>query len=282
MNMTAPTIIKLKQIYPGLKGNNRRIADQLLKSPELLAARKVSDIASVCDCDSAQVIRFCKLLGFKGFTDLKARIVQELIPLHTENHCEERNHGDVFERLRQDYCRNIGQAVNDTVMHLDKDLVLKAVKKIREAGRIAVCGVGASNLTAQDLYAKLARMGFHVFWSSDQEMQKINCALLGEADLLIVFSFSGNSEAVIECMKTVKANGGTTLLITNYRNSPAAGLADLMLHTAADEEKFRIGAMTSRLAQLAIVDLLVLLLTLNYPDEVNRNILKTYQVIHTK
>ena len=86
MNMTAPTIIKLKQIYPGLKGNNRRIADQLLKSPELLAARKVSDIASVCDCDSAQVIRFCKLLGFKGFTDLKARIVQELIPLHTENH----------------------------------------------------------------------------------------------------------------------------------------------------------------------------------------------------
>ena len=55
-----------------------------------------------------------------------------------------------------------------------------------------------------------------------------------------------------------------------------------MLHTAADEEKFRIGAMTSRLAQLTIVDLLVLLLTLNYPDEVNRNILKTYHAIQPK
>ena len=155
-------------------------------------------------------------------------------------------------------------------------------KLIYETKRIAVCGVGASNLTAQDFHDKLHRMGFHIFWASDQEMQKMNCALLDESDLLIVFSFSGNSEVMLKCMETVKSNGGTVFLISNYSNSPAARLADLIIHTVANEEKFRVGAITSRFAQLAIVDLLVLLLTLNYQDEVSRNILKTYHAIQPK
>ncbi len=282
MSETATTIIKIRQIYPGLKGNNRRIADQVLNSPELLMSKKVSDIADACACDTAQVVRFCQHLGFKGFAELKARLAQELIPLHSEKHYEQLNCGDVFEQLRNDYCQNITQAMSDTVMHLDKASVLKAVKKIHDADQIVICGVGASNLTAQDLHGKLLRMGFRSSCFSDQEMQKINCELVGKKDLLIVFSFSGNSDVMIQCMKTVKSNGGTVLLVTNYLESKAARLADFMLHTVAEEEKLRIGAMASRLTQLAVIDLMVSFLALKYPDDVNSNILKTYHAIRQK
>lgn len=54
MSGSAPTIIKLRQLFPGLKGNNRRIAEQLLTSPELLMSKKVNDIAEACSCDPAQ------------------------------------------------------------------------------------------------------------------------------------------------------------------------------------------------------------------------------------
>lgn len=280
MSETASTIIKIKQIYPGLKGNNRRIADQVLNSPELLMSKKVSDIAKACDCDAAQVIRFCQRLGFKGFTELKTHLAQELIPLHSEKNYEKMKGSDVFDQLRSDYFRNITQTMSDTIMHLDKSSLLKSVKAIHDASRIVICGSGASNLTAQDLHIKLLRMGFVSFCFPDQEMQRISCSLQGKSDLLIVFSFSGNSEAMIRCMETAKANSGKILLITNYQESKAAKLADLMLHTAADEEKLRIGAMASRIAQLAVIDLLVSFLTLKYPDQINRNILKTHQAIH--
>lgn len=282
MNETATTIIKIRQIYPSLKGNNKRIADQVLNSPELLMSKKVSDIAKACGCDAAQVIRLCQRLGFKGFTELKTHLAQELIPLHSEKQYEQLDCCDVFEQLRNDYCRNITQAMNDTVMHLDKGAILKAVKKIHDADRIAVCGAGASNLTAQDLHCKLLRMGFNSTCFSDQEMQKISCGLLGKSDLLIVFSFTGNSETMIQCMQHVKGNSGTVLLITNYRESKAAKLADLMLHTAAEEDKLRLGAMASRLTQLAVIDLLVSSLALKYPDETNPNILRSYHAIQSK
>lgn len=279
MNKTAPTLIKIRQLCPGLKGNNRRIAEQLLKEPELLMSKKVSNIAEVCSCDPAQVIRFCQNLGFKGFSELKNHVARELIPLPMEEKAAFRKSGDEFDQLRSDYCRNISTAVNDTLMNLDKTSVLKAVKKIHDADRIVICGAGASNLTAQDLHAKLLRMGFNSSCFADQEMQKINCALLGKKDLLIVFSFSGNTDSVIQCMKTAKANGGTVLLISNCPASKAAGLADLMLNTAAEEEKLRLGAMISRMTQLAVIDLLVSNLALKYPDEVNPNIFKTYHAI---
>ena len=278
MSGSAPTIVKIRQLFPSLKGNNRRIAEQLLTSPELLMSKKLNDIANACSCDPAQVIRFCQTLGFKGFSELKNRVARELIPLPVEKE-EKRNKADAFEQFRTDYCRSVAGAINDTLMNLDKTAVLKAVKNIHDAERIVICGAGASNLTAQDLHIKLLRMGFNSSCFADQEMQKINCALLGKSDLLIVFSFSGNTASVIQCMKTAKANGGTVLLITNCPASKAAGLADLMLNTAAEEEKLRLGAMISRMTQLAVIDLLVSNLALKYPDDINPNIFKTFHAI---
>ena len=279
MSGSAPTIIKLRQLFPALKGNNRRIAEQLLNSPELLMSKKVNDIAEACSCDPAQVIRFCQSLGFKGFSELKHRVARELIPLPVGKEEKKTVRRDAFEQFRSGYCANAAGAIRDTLMNLDKAAVLKAVRKIHDAERIVVCGAGASNLTAQDLHGKLLRMGFSSFCFADQEMQKINCALLGKKDLLIVFSFSGNTESALRCMKTARANGAAVLLVTNCPASKGAALADLKLNTAAEEEKIRLGAMISRLTQLAVIDLLVSNLALKYPDEINPNIFKTCPAI---
>ena len=278
MSGSAPTIIKLRQLFPGLKGNNRRIAEQLLTSPELLMSKKVNDIAEACSCDPAQVIRFCQSLGFKGFSELKNRVARELIPLPLGKE-EKPGRRDAFEQFRADYCRSVAGAIGDTLMNLDKTSVLKAIRKIHDAERIVICGAGASNLTAQDLHIKLLRMGLNSSCFADQEMQKINCALLGKADLLIVFSFSGNTDSVIQSMQTARTNGCTVVLVTNSPGSKAAKLADLQLNTAAEEEKIRLGAMISRLTQLAVIDLLVSQLAMKYPDEINPVIFKTLHTI---
>ena len=278
MSGSAPTIVKIRQLFPGLKGNNRRIAEQLLTSPELLMSKKVNDIADACSCDPAQVIRFCQSLGFKGFSELKNHVARELIPLPLGKEDKPGRH-DAFDQFRSDYCRSVAGAISDTLMNLDKTSVLKAIRNIHDADRIVICGAGASNLTAQDLHIKLLRMGFNSSSFADQEMQKINCALLGKKDLLIAFSFSGSTVSILRCMETARANGATILLVTNCPVSKAAALADIELDTAAEEEKIRLGAMISRLTQLAVIDLLVSHLAMKYPDEINPIIFKTLHAI---
>jgi DNA-binding MurR/RpiR family transcriptional regulator len=51
-----------------------------------------------------------------------------------------------------------------------------------------------------------------------------------------------------------KRHGATTIAVTNFDQSPIAEVADLVLVTAAHEATFRSGAMSSRIAQLALVD----------------------------
>ena len=52
----------------------------------------------------------------------------------------------------------------------------------------------------------------------------------------------------------------TTVAVTNFPWSPITGNADLVLLTAARETAFRSGAMTSRIAQLTVIDCLFVML----------------------
>ena len=280
MDRTSTTLLKIRRLHATLKGSNRRIAEQLMASPQLLMSQRVSDVAAVCSCDAAQVVRFCQHLGFSGFAELKAQLAQELIPLRTERNYDRLKKSDLFGQLCADYCHNIEQTLRDTVSQLNKRVFNNAVKALHGAGRIVLCGAGASLLAAQDMQSKLFRMGLNASCFDDIERQKIGCALLGTHDFLVAFSFSGAAPAVVECIRVAADNGAKSLLVTNFPDAPAAASADWVLLTAAAEDKLRVGAMASRMAQLAIVDLLVSALALKHPGDVDGNILKTHQVIN--
>ena len=70
------------------------------------------------------------------------------------------------------------------------------------------------------------------------------------------------------------------MAITNYSNSPLANSSDIVLLTSSEEDDFRIGAMTSRLSQLMIVDILSVMLALNDMKKTERNLTKTYTVLN--
>ena len=69
-NSTPETLLKIREAYPSFHGNYIRIADCILKNPGLLIRDKLSDVACACNCDNAQIIRFCQKLGFKGFSNM--------------------------------------------------------------------------------------------------------------------------------------------------------------------------------------------------------------------
>ena len=276
---TPKTLLKIRETYSSFHGNYIRIADCILQNPGLLIRDKVSDVAAACKCDNAQIIRFCQKLGFKGFSDMKRAISHDLIPLQTKVDIDSVSKGSGFSRLLEDFRKDYLQTVNDTLAVCDEKAVMQTVGYIKKARKIMLCGFGASGIVCEDLQMKLVHMGYPAFYHSKPTLNRMMCSLLGKNDLMIVVSFRGENAEIINYADVAKKNGCPITAVTNYSNSPLALLSDTVLLSSSEEDDFRIGAMTSRMSQLMVIDILSVMLALNDIKKTERNLAKTHTIL---
>ena len=117
-------------------------------------------------------------------------------------------------------------------------------------------GIGASLLAAKDAYLKFLRLNKPCVVNEDWHSQLLQAVNSSPQDVGIVFSYSGQTVEMIECMKAMKENGTPVIAVTRYYPSVVAQMADHVLYIAANESLFRNGAMSSRLSQMNVMDIL--------------------------
>jgi DNA-binding MurR/RpiR family transcriptional regulator len=137
--------------------------------------------------------------------------------------------------------------------------------KLLEASRtVTLFGLGTSLLVARDLYLKLLRANVICNVCDDWHAQFLTAKNLKKDDLAIVISYSGLTKEMLTCAKEAKANGSKVIAITRAVDSKLAAEADFVLPIAATELIHRSGAMSSRITQLNVIDVL-------FTAYVNRN-----------
>ena len=75
----AGTLIRLRGLYPSLKTALRKVADVILRQPEMAIYASVNEVAAMAAVSEATVMRFCRILGFKGFQDFKIALAREMV-----------------------------------------------------------------------------------------------------------------------------------------------------------------------------------------------------------
>jgi DNA-binding MurR/RpiR family transcriptional regulator len=95
-----------------------------------------------------------------------------------------------------------------------------------------------------------------VIYYSDTHAQLSSAANIESDDLAIAISYSGQTIEVYEALKTAKSRGAETIAISRYGENPLNEIADIKLQVAGSEKNLRLGAITSRIAQLTAVDIL--------------------------
>lgn len=71
-------MIRIRQLYPSLAQNDRKLADFLLDQPEEarhLSSQKLAEMAGV---SQSGVVKFAQKLGYKGFPALKLAMSESL------------------------------------------------------------------------------------------------------------------------------------------------------------------------------------------------------------
>jgi DNA-binding MurR/RpiR family transcriptional regulator len=134
-----------------------------------------------------------------------------------------------------------------------------AAKLLGGAKRIVLFSVGLSYPVAYSLYARLRFIGLPAFIEFDSHMQLAAAAEIGRSEVALAVSVAGSTSETVECLRLSKLRGARTICITNSVNSPLAHAADVPLYAAPSEVKFFQAPLASRVTQLALADVLLVL-----------------------
>jgi DNA-binding MurR/RpiR family transcriptional regulator len=157
-----------------------------------------------------------------------------------------------------------------TKKSIDPDALESCCNAILKSNNILVCGLGNSASVAIDASHKIFRLGLNAHSYTDNHLQSIAAAHTDENSVVIGISHSGESRDIIEALQIAKQNGATTIAITNFGKSPIDKYSDIILHTVSDETNYRILGLSSRIAQLAIIDTIYSCLVCRLEDSTER------------
>jgi DNA-binding MurR/RpiR family transcriptional regulator len=278
-------LVTVRALLPNLAPVEQRVARQVLADPFGTARQAISELAALCDTSATTVVRFCRAVGLRGYPEL--RIALAAAAAHADQGAGVQPSHDIMPNddpatIAEKIARADARAVTDTAKHLDVGTLVQVVDVLAGARRIDIYGVGASGYVALDLQQKLQRIGKPAFAWPDPHMAITSAALLGPADVVVALSHTGTTADTIDAMREAGDHGARTVAITNFPRSPITTTADFVLLTAARETAFRSGAMTSRIAQLTVVDCLFVVLAQHDLPTSRDALERTYEAAQAK
>lgn len=272
---------RLRTVRPSLAPTAGRIADLLLNEGASVVHMSVTEVAERAAASEGSVVALCQSLGARGFQEVKLALAREVVRpvqfIH-EDLSREDDAKTVFEKI---FASNI-RALQDTLGVVDAASLERASAAIVAADRVEVYGIGSAAPMAEDANYRLLRIGIASKVVVDSHIQAISASLTGPRVATLTISHSGSTHETLAATRLARQAGATTICITNFGRSPLLAHASIVLHTMARETEFRTEAMTSRIAQLAIIDALVARVALATYDTAIDTIERTFDVLSIK
>lgn len=242
-----------RSVLPSLQPSDAKVARLILDEPDAIVYRSVSEVAEAAETSSATVVRCAQKLGFRGFHDLKLALARERATFDAAQAEGAAPSDRRLAELAQVIAAG-AQTVRDTAALVDPDAFDAAVTAISAAGRVLFAGVGTSAPLTQDAAYRFSAIGVRGECHTDIHVQQMQARLLGSGDVCVAVSHTGSTRETLEVVRAAHDSEATTVAITSFARSPLTELVDHVIVAGTREVSFRLEAMASRLAHLALLD----------------------------
>lgn len=273
----------ISSLYQSLTKTEKKIADVITQSPNVVTQYSLAQLAERLDVGEATLVRFCRTLGFKGFSDFKLAFSIDLAKT------QEGRDDTVLETQilssddSQTIAHKLQSAINavmdETINLLDFHQLEVVVEAIRSANKVFLFGVGSSGVTAEEAKNKLMRIGMQVDASGNNHFMYMQVALLRKNDVAIGISHSGYSQETAHALKIAKDNGATTVALTHSMRSPLTEHADFVLVNGNKQGKLQGDSIGTKISQLFVLDLIYALIVQAEQEKATQTKEKTLNVI---
>lgn len=259
-------LVRIDDYFHNAGEAEKVLIHRLHRNPESVLRKSIKEIARETYTSPATIVRLCKKLGCTGYKDFQNSLAYE-VALFRESRdiaFQKITQDDTVEDIIYKVTKKNIESLETTRKLLEPKIITECVKLLETSRSVTLFGLGTSLLVARDLYLKLLRADVICNVCDDWHAQFLTARNLKKDDLAIVISYSGLTEEMLTCTKEAKANGAKVIAITRAVESRLAVEADFVLPVAATELIHRSGAMSSRISQLNVIDVL-------FTAYVNRN-----------
>ena len=250
--------------------SEKKVADFILSNQEALPYLSISQLAEGAAVAEATVSRFCRRVGFRNFAEFKVNTANTSLRFKPANNplSGQIEQTDTVESICQKLYTAEMEAISQTMEVLRPESVLAAADLLEKAGRVLCMGQGGSMLIAQEAAHLFSTVDNRFVPVIDSHMQAISAAMMEPEDVIMFFSYSGSTRAMMETLKLARERQGKVILVTRFPNAPGAELSDLVLQCGANENPLQSGSIAARIAQMYLLDVL-------FSEYSRRNLVKT-------
>lgn len=270
-------LIRLRGLYPSLKTALKKVADVILRQPEMAIYASVNEVAAACGVSEATVMRFCRILGFRGFQDFKISLARELVVPAPRPQEEVPGSGPA------NIVRNVFQtkraALQDTLEVMEMEGMEAACRLLLDSRQVLVVGIGGSGTAVAHAGDRFLLLGLNSRGYTDFHFMLMAAALLTREDVVLAISDSGTTRETVETVKAARENGAKIVAITNNSLSPLSRESDLVLATAAQKTALPGEANSSLVCQVSIIDALFSLMFQARPEQSRETLARMEQVL---
>lgn len=270
----------IKQNYEDFTDSEKLIADYLLSNNESIINLSAKEIGEITNTSAATLIRFSKKLGFESLNEMKLKLSMSLRDIKEKADFEYINKKLETTDIIYGIKKSIDKVMDKTVNLIQEEDLEKAIDLLSQAKNIYIYSVGVSGLVGQDFYYKLSRINKRCIAHVDTHLQITSSILMEPEDVAVAISYSGTTKEVIKCVENANKNNVPVISITKASiSNRLEDLSDITLKVPYVEKSLREGAMSSRISQLAIIDMLFIGMAKENIEEVENKLVVTREAV---
>ncbi len=252
----APTSVpalmeRVRARYPGLPTRLRQCADLVLVAPRKVAVSTVAVFAAEAGVQPSAVIRFCRELGYPGFSSMQRVLREDYAqdwPDYADRLAELRATGGgdaasllgAFAEAGRDSIANLARS-------LDAEALAGAVDILTEARTVHIAGYRRAHAVAANLAYTFEKMDIPSVLHANVALIT-NLSVLAPGDALIAVSFAPYMPEIVALSDAARERGLAIVAITDDERGPLGG-ADIVLRVVdIDVGAFRTLAAAQTLA----------------------------------
>jgi len=260
-NINGKVFLKINSAFIHLGKAEKRVATFIKNYPEEVIKLPINVLAEKVGVSVSTIIRLCRRIGINGYTDLKIDITRDLALNYKETYSEI-NSNDSIPLLLNKVQQLFSQTISNTFKILSISALKEAYLNIINSDSVLIIGAGGTAALAKLLNHKLLKLEINSQWSDDFSLIPLLINKIGKNEVLFVLSHSGSTNVVYDAVVMAKKKGCKIIILTNYLQSPMAKKSDIVLATGLDEQPLGSEGVTTRIAQMSIIEVLCLLIEL--------------------
>jgi DNA-binding MurR/RpiR family transcriptional regulator len=237
--VNGPLAERIARASSAFSDSQRRAADFLVQKPFDAATMTIDAFAGAAGISIATANRFARALGFAGYADFRAGLVEAVRPAAPE------------QKLRAAGSRNasagdiMAASLRQDVANLDRTAAALAARAEAAAAmlsageRIFTVGFGTSGYLASyaaNLLDPVCADARFVAVEGGTEQAARRLLKLEPGHVVVAITFPRYSKDIVAMVRLAKARGARVLAITDAPTSPIAALADLALYASAERQ----------------------------------------------